>query len=167
MNNIPTKPKDRQAAEAAQRHPAVPGELTIRRFGSAAAVGLLSAFLLTGVASTAAAADVGVSIGVAQPGVYGRIDIGRFADPVLVQATPIVVQHTVVHEPVYLWVPDAHRRDWRHSCSRYGACGVPVYFVQDRWYRANVAPPRLPPGHAGRHDGHRHDEWHGRGHGHD
>jgi hypothetical protein len=44
----------------------------------------------------------------------------------------------VQREPVYLWVPPGHRRDWRNHCSRYNACGAPVYFVNDRWYQKNV-----------------------------
>lgn len=89
----------------------------------------------------ATAADVGVSVQISQPGVYGRVDIGRFPQPVLVQQQPIIiVRETRVQpaQPVYLWVPPGHQKNWRKHCGKYGACGVPVYFVQDDWYRDNV-----------------------------
>jgi len=76
------------------------------------AVLALSAALLP----AAQAADVGVSISVAQPGVYGRIDIGRFPQPEIVVAQPVIVQRPTVvvaqPQPVYLWVPPGHRKDW-------------------------------------------------------
>lgn len=105
----------------------------------------------------AQAADVGVSIGISQPGVYGRIDIGRFPQPQVVVAQPVIVHRPVAVvqpvEPVYLWVPPGHRKNWRKHCRDYGACGVPVYFVQDRWYGEHVRP-------------HEHDRrGHGKGHG--
>lgn len=87
--------------------------------------------------------DVGVSIGISQPGVYGRIDIGRFPQPQVIATYPAVVMprpHVVV-QPVYMWVPPGHRKDWRRHCGGYGACGVPVAFVHDDWYHSHVAPP--------------------------
>lgn len=108
-------------------------------------------------APTARAADIGVSIAISQPGVYGRVDIGRFPQPMVVVPQPVVVRPVVVAQPVqpvYLWVPPGHRNNWRKHCGRYNACGVPVYFVQDRWYHDHVAPP---PGHR--------DARPGRGHG--
>ena len=135
---------------------------------SAAALGLA---LITGGA--AQAADVGVSINISQPGVYGRVDIGRFPQPVLVAPRPVIITQRVVQEPVYLWVPPGHRQNWRRYCGRYDACGAPVYFVQDRWYRDHVIERRHDrrdrhDGHPGRgrgHDkhGHPHDRGHGRG----
>lgn len=90
----------------------------------------------------AQAADVGVSISISQPGVYGRIDIGRFPQPVLVQPRPIVIHAPrVAVEPVYLWVPPGHQKNWRKYCSKYQACGVPVYFVQEGWYQDHVMAP--------------------------
>jgi len=44
----------------------------------------------------------------------------------------------VRQEPVYLWVPPGHRKNWGKHCHRYNACGVPVYFVRDDWYERNV-----------------------------
>jgi hypothetical protein len=91
----------------------------------------------------AQATEVGVSVQISQPGVYGRIDIGRYPQPVLVQAQPVIIVHEVVRQPVqpvYMWVPPGHRKDWRKHCDRYQACGVPVYFVQDGWYDEHVKP---------------------------
>lgn len=88
----------------------------------------------------AQATDVGVSIGINQPGVYGRIDIGRFPQPQLIVQQPVVIyRQPQLPPPVYLHVPPGHRKNWRAYCGRYDACGRPVYFVQERWYQDHVA----------------------------
>ncbi len=89
------------------------------------------------------AADVGVSIGISQPGVYGRVDIGRFPQPAVIVPQPVIIApppRTVVvqPQPVYLWVPPGHRKKWAKHCHEYNACGQPVYFVRDDWYEQNV-----------------------------
>jgi len=112
------------------------------------------------------AADVGVSIRISEPGVYGRIDIGRFPQPQVVVAQPILVQRAVqvveVLQPVYLWVPPGHRKNWKKHCRDYDACGVPVYFVRDDWYDQKVK------GHGrdddGKGKGKDKDKGHGKGH---
>jgi hypothetical protein len=104
-------------------------------------------------AAVAFAADVGVSIGIAQPGVYGRIDIGRFpTPPAVIAPQPILVEPPRVvvgraAQPVYLWVPPGHQKDWRKHCRKYDACGLPVHFVRQDWYEANVMAPQ----HRGEH----------------
>ena len=100
----------------------------------------MASITIAGLVVTAApaqAADVGVSIGISQPGVYGRIDIGRFPQPQVIVQQPVWVArpYRQAVDPVYLWVPPGHQRHWRQHCGRYNACGAPVYFVQDRWYR--------------------------------
>jgi hypothetical protein len=119
---------------------------------------------------TAAQAQVNVSVEVRQPGVYGRVDIGGLPAPRVVLPRPVVIEASParVVEPVYLWVPAQHRRDWRRHCGRYGACGAPVYFVQDSWYQEHVhrGPGRHgEQGERGRHEGRGHGE-HGRHEGH-
>ena len=52
-----------------------------------AAAALTTALL----ASVAQAADVGVSISVSQPGVYGRIDLGRFPQPQVIVTQPVII----------------------------------------------------------------------------
>jgi hypothetical protein len=124
---------------------------------------------LAGLAAlpAARAADVGVSIGFSQPGVYGRVDIGRYPQPVLIAPQPVIIGRPVYRaDPVYLWVPPEHRRDWRHHCYRYGACGAPVYFVQDGWYRQNVIVHRERDWRRDRDGWDDHHHGHGRGHGH-
>ena len=102
----------------------------------------LAALLPAFAPAQAADVDVGVSIGISQPGVYGRIDIGRFPQPQLVVAQPIYVERPVrmviQPEPVYMWVPPGHRKNWKKHCREYGACGAPVYFVRDDWYEQKV-----------------------------
>jgi hypothetical protein len=103
---------------------------------------ILAAATFAGLASAAHAADVGVSVRISEPGVFGRIDIGRFPQPQLVVQQPVIIGRPVRAQvdPIYLWVPPGHRQNWRRHCAEYGACGVPVYFVQDRWYGEHVRP---------------------------
>jgi hypothetical protein len=115
-------------------------------------------------AVTALTADVGVSIGIAQPGVYGRIDIGRFPQPPAVVAPqPVIIEppRLVVAkpQPVYLWVPPGHQKDWGKHCNKYNACGVPVYFVRQDWYEEKVMGPQR--GNGG--NGHGQGKGHGKG----
>ena len=107
--------------------------------------------------SASAGTDVGVSIGVSQPGFYGRIDIGGVGmpPPVLVYPQPVIIApppRVVVHrQPIYLHVPPGHVKHWGRYCGRYGACNQPVYFVQDGWYRQHYGGPRGPGHGHGRH----------------
>ena len=124
------------------------------------------------VASPARATDVGVSISIGQPGFYGRIDIGGYPAPVLLYPQPVIIRPAigVVYEPVYVHVPPGQAKRWGDYCGRYGACGRPVYFVEDRWY-SNVYVPRYREQHGHAQMGweespHRHEGGHGEGHGH-
>jgi hypothetical protein len=127
---------------------------------------LVLASALALVVGAASATDVGVSVQVSQPGVYGRIDIGRFPQPQVVVAQPVIVTRPAVvvaqPQPVYMWVPYGHRKDWRKHCRHYNACGVPVYFVRHDWYDTHV----VAKGHSGHH-GHGPGKGHGKGKGHD
>jgi len=91
----------------------------------------------------AMAADVGVSVTVSEPGFYGRIDVGRVPQPAVIYPRPIIIEQqpmTVVRQPIYLRVAPGHEKHWDKHCRRYNACGQPVYFVQDNWYREVYAP---------------------------
>jgi len=128
--------------------------------------------------------NVGVSVSVSQPGVYGRVDIGHVPQPpVLVYQQPMIIaQPPVVVErrPIYLHVPPGHSRNWGRHCGRYNACGQPVYFVREDWYQRHYRPARYEDRRDDRrewreesreHDhgrGHDrgHDHGHGNGHGH-
>jgi hypothetical protein len=117
--------------------------------------------------ASAWATDVGVSVQVSQPGVYGRIDIGRFPQPqvivqqpVIVAAPPPVVVAQPV-QPVYMYVPPGHRKKWHKHCHAYNACGVPVYFVRHDWYGQHVMVAANDRRDHGRSD----DRGRGKGHG--
>ncbi len=97
---------------------------------------LTTALVACLAASASAETSVGVSIGINQPGVYGQINIGNYPAPALVYAQPIVVAPPrVALAPVYLYVPPGHQKKWAKHCASYGACGRPVYFVQETWVR--------------------------------
>ena len=99
----------------------------------------LGSWLAAAGPAQAADVNVGVSVGISQPGVYGRIDIGRFPQPQLIVQQPVViVRQASPPPPMYLWVPPGHQKNWRKHCAKYNACGAPVYFVQDRWYQDHV-----------------------------
>lgn len=109
------------------------------------------------------AADIGVSINIGQPGFYGRIDIGDYPQPRLLYRQPWVVGRATAHRPpVYMHVPPGHAKNWRKYCRQYDACGEPVYFVQDRWYR-NEYLPRYQERNSTRRDDRRDDRNDGRG----
>lgn len=144
--------------------------------GSVRGVIALVALAASVFSHPAQAAEVGVSIGISQPGVHGRIDIGRFPQPQVVVQQPVIIARSAARapDPVYLWVPPAHQKHWHRHCGAYKACGVPVYFVQERWYHDHVMRgERRGHRHGDRHDGrggergegHRdgqHDGGHGR-----
>lgn len=116
---------------------------------------------------TAASAQtsVGVSIGINQPGVYGRIDIGNMPPPPVVYAQPRIYAPppvAVVQQPVYLYVPPGHQKNWGKHCARYNACGQPVYFVQERWVRERYEREH---GHGRGRGDDKHGDKHGNKHG--
>ena len=127
----------------------------------------LLVFSLLGIATIAApwsalGQTVGVSIGINQPGVYGRIDIGRFPQPVLINERPVLIQPAPIalqRQPVYLYVPAPHQQNWARYCSQYGACGQPVYFVQESWVRERYVQehPHWREAHDNR-DGDKHEK---------
>lgn len=125
---------------------------------------LFITLLATSMLAATAQAEVGVSVSVGQPGFYGQIDIGDFAPPPrVIYPQPVIIQQVPVYqraEPIYLHVPPGHAKRWSSYCGRYNACGRPVYFVQDTWYRDDYAPRyREYREHEGR-DNYRHDDSH-------
>lgn len=145
-------------------------------------LGLFSALLL---ATSASAANVGISVSIDQPGFYGRVDVGQqppavyYPQPIIIQPTPVAVYQ----RPIYLRVPHGHERNWGKHCQRYRACGQPVYFIKDHGHRHTdrradhhkakhrpahrVHDDRRGPsrGQGGRHHGNDRHHGHG-GHGH-
>ena len=123
---------------------------------------LLAPALFAALLPAAQATNVGVTVEISQPGVYGRVDIGRLPPPAVIVPQPVIIAPqpvaVVAPAPVYMWVPPGHRKDWRKHCRHYNACGVPVYFVRHDWYDEHV---RYKDGHGGRGKGH------GRGRGRD
>lgn len=135
---------------------------------------LAAVALATGMAASAQAADVGVSLSFSQPGVYGRVDIGQFPQPQVIVQQPVMIAPPPPAmpppEPVYLYVPYEHRKHWERHCEEYHACGRPVYFVNHVWYKNNVMAHRDEHHDRGRHEGqerHEGHENHGGPEGHD
>ncbi len=130
--------------------------------------------LLVAVCATSAVfaqTNVGVSIGINQPGLYGRIDIGNYPQPVVINPQPIIIAQPVVvvqRQPIYLYVPPGHQKKWGKHCHKYNACGQPVYFVQEQWVRERYQQehPNWRGEGYGRKKGHDkgHDKGHGKGH---
>ena len=114
----------------------------------------LALVLAIGAVSTATAQTT-VSIGINQPGVYGRINIGNVPPPALYRAEPIIIappRVVVERQPVYLYVPPTHEQNWGRYCGQYNACGQPVYFVRDEWVRERYESEH-PGWNRGRHRG--------------
>jgi len=105
------------------------------------ALGIAATAALTTLAAAPASAAVSVAVG--EPGFYGRIDIGGAPPPQVVYSQPMVIEqspYAAQRAPVYLRVPPGQQRNWRRYCANYGACGQPVYFVQEGWYSNVYAP---------------------------
>lgn len=116
---------------------------------------MMTLALVASALSAPAFAQVGVSVSVGQPGFYGRLDIGDFPPPALIYRQPMTVMPVGPGAaPVYLRVPPGHAKNWRKHCHRYDACGVPAYFVTDRWYTREYVP-RYEYRHGGYGDGRR------------
>jgi len=128
---------------------------------------LLIAAAIAALAILAAApahAQVGVSVTVAQPGVYGRIDIGNAPPPPVVYAKPVIIAQPAVvvpAQPLYLYVPPGHQKNWAKHCQRYNACGQPVYFVKESWVQQRYEEDRR---YRQGDDDHGHGKGHGKGH---
>ncbi|HKX40356.1 MAG TPA: hypothetical protein VJO99_04315 [Burkholderiaceae bacterium] len=125
----------------------------------------LIGLIVVGIAAPAfAQTNVGVSVSVAKPGVYGRIDIGGLPPPPVILPQPMIIAPqpvaVVQPAPVYLYVPPGHQKKWAKHCAQYNACGQPVYFVKESWVQE-----RYVHEHGGRHDDDDNDQGHGHGHG--
>ncbi len=137
---------------------------------SLAAIAVSLGLLSSAPAHAGGATNVGVSVSIAQPGFYGRVDIGD-QQPVLLYPQPVIIQQSpvaVYQRPIYMRVPPGHSKNWARYCGQYRACGQPVYFVRD-----NDGPRGYDRDdrRGDRRDWDRHDhdgrgEGRGRGHGH-
>jgi hypothetical protein len=108
---------------------------------------------LTSVAGAMAQTNVGVSIGINQPGVYGQINIGNYPPPRVINQQPVLIVQSPVREPLYMYVPPGHQKHWEKHCRSYNACGRPVYFVREDWVQERYAGDHH--GHDGQDDGQR------------
>ena len=128
---------------------------------------LAAALAAVAMSPALAVVDVGVGITIREPGVYGRIEIGSRPPPPVYYPQPVIIARpavVVAQPPMYLYVPPGHAKNWRKHCSKYNACGQPVYLVQESWYK-DVYVPRAhgggnkggkhggPPGHGDGHPG--------------
>lgn len=108
-----------------------------------ATAAVLVCFLIVAVDQALA----GVSISIGEPGFYGRIDIGGYPAPRLLSPEPVIIHRAgPQYPPIYLRVPPYHAKRWSRYCHEYNACGRPVYFIEDGWYR-NVYVPRYREHH--------------------
>ena len=127
--------------------------MSLRSSFTRAALAATAAFAAVLSLPAQAGPDVSVSVGIHQPGVYGRIEIGNRPPPVILPQ-PVVIAPgpvAVYQQPVYLYVPPGHQKHWAKHCARYAACGQPVYFVQERWVVERYRE---------RHPGYRHESRH-------
>ncbi len=107
-----------------------------------------TAILATLLALTLATVEAGVTITIGEPGFYGRLDIdGGYPPPRLIYSEPVIVRPVSTwYPPIYLRVPPGHVKHWYKHCNQYNACGRPVYFIEDNWYR-DVYVPRYREHH--------------------
>jgi len=137
------------------------------RRGAILHVALAAALVTVGL--SARAANVSVSVGIGEPGYYGQINLGDAPPPQLIQPAPLVIapDPRYAGPPLYLRVPPGYERHWARHCLQYNACGRPVYFVRDDWYRNVYAPHYQHRGEShesGREHARAEDERHERDH---
>jgi hypothetical protein len=121
---------------------------------------ILTGFFFTNLAF----AEVGVSVTIDQPGMYGRIELGDVPRPEVVYRRAVTVEHVrVVQRPIYLHVPQGHIKHWNKHCYRYQACGRPVYFVREEWYERVYVPAKQRRVYRDEDHHHKHQDHH-RGH---
>ena len=126
------------------------------------------AFVVATAAPAFAQTSVGVSVGINQPGVYGRIDIGNYPPPAVVYQQPVIITPApiaVQRQPIYLYVPPGHQKNWGRYCGHYNACNQPVYFVEERWVQDRWEHEHRGYEHDQRGQGHG-NKGKGKGHGH-
>lgn len=112
--------------------------------------------------SLIASAQVNVSINLGEPDYYGPLQLGSLRPQLIFPDPMIIAPGRVAHEPLYLRVPPGHYKNWNRYCGQYNACGRPVYFVKDDWYR-NDFVPHYQKEHPGRGHAYGHDKsWKGR-----
>jgi hypothetical protein len=142
---------------------------------------LILAALGAALVPAIAAAQVGVSVNIGQPGFYGQINLGDFPQPQVIYPQPVIIDPVPESygSPLYLRVPPGHAKHWAKHCAEYNACGHQVYFVRDDWYNRVVVPRYQGGGgdwhgdddhghgHGHGHGGDHGDHGHGHGHGHD
>lgn len=105
--------------------------------------GLAALALVCAAGAAQAQAYISGSIsGQLAPGVYGQVNIGNAPPPQLLYAQPMWGGPVMPQvQPMYMWVPPDHSRNWRRYCGRYQACGRPVYFLRSAPPRWHAGPP--------------------------
>lgn len=102
---------------------------------------IATALAATTVTLPALAADLGASVSSSQPIFYGRLNIGDYPPPQVIDQQPIAIERVPIDRPpIYLRVPPAHAKHWRKHCHQYNACDERVLFVQDKWYSREHVP---------------------------
>ena len=110
------------------------------------------------------AADAGISVGLGQPGFYGRLDMAGFPSAQVTYSQPVSVERVAADRPpIYLRVPPGQARHWLIHCHEYNACGERVLFVQDHWYTREYAPRYREMHRIGQRNEHRDEHRGGRG----
>ncbi|MFC0132740.1 hypothetical protein CR105_17595 [Massilia eurypsychrophila] len=100
---------------------------------------LIIAATIFAAAAPALAQNVTITIG--EPNFYGRLDTGGYSQPRVYFNEPVIVERQARYgQPVYLRVPEGHRKHWSKNCRKYNACNQQVFFVQDSWYNNTYAP---------------------------
>ena len=114
-----------------------------------------------------AGANIGIAINLGHPDFYGQVELGNMGPPPVIYSQPVVIEGAAYGvQPMYLRVPQDQTSDWRRYCGEYNACGRPVYFVRDEWYRDTYAP-QYRHDHYDEHYDDDHHEHHDHGHHHD
>lgn len=67
---------------------------------------------------------------------YGVVEMDH-PEPRVLNSHPVIVHRNRGNrhaDPIFVYVPAHHRRNWTRFCGRYEACRQPVYFLNEVWY---------------------------------
>lgn len=77
---------------------------------------------------------------------YGPVQLVGVQRPQVINMEPVMVEPAprgvMLPPPLYLHVPPGYERHWNFRCHEFHACGRPVYFVREEWFRRVYAPYR-------------------------
>jgi hypothetical protein len=101
---------------------------------------MIATLAVAGTAASAAGFDESAYFGRIDPAQAPRIEVTRTRALQANAGAVVSLKAGAAASPVYLHVRPEEERRWAAYCAAYAACGVPVLFVKESWYREVYLP---------------------------